>query len=222
MQPLIWINSCRAGPRKLGNISFHKTIPMNHTTAAIELGQYEVPTKLPVFHCYLGAVSEQLQLAREAIDELRVSHPEATPSNVQSVYMSPWKSHQLNPKFGPLTSTVRALAMRASKQFLVTDMASLNLDLMVTDCWGAIYEESDHTKLHTHFPSDFSAVVYLEAGPNCAPIVFDNHLVITPRPGWLIMFPGMLPHHVPENHDSRVIVAMNLLKLPNFGGAQPS
>lgn len=195
---------------------------MNHTISAIELGQYEVPTKLPVFHCYLGAVSDQLQLAREAIDELRVSHPESTPSNVQSVYMSPWKSHQLNPKFGPLTSTVRGLAMRASKQFLVTDMASLNLDLMVTDCWGAIYEESDHTRLHTHFPSDFAAVVYLEAGPNCAPIVFDNHLVITPRPGWLIMFPGMLPHHVPENHDSRVIVAMNLLKLPHFGGPQPS
>jgi len=102
---------------------------MNHTTSGIELGQYEVPTRLPVFHCHLGAVSEQLQLAREAIDELRVSHPESTPSNVQSVYMSPWKSHQLNPKFGPLTNTVRALAMRASKEFLVTDMAGLNLDL---------------------------------------------------------------------------------------------
>ena len=133
--------------------------------------------------------------------------------------MSPWKSHQLNAKFGPLTHTVRELAMRASKQFLVTDMAQLNLDLAVTDCWGAIYEESDHTLIHTHFPSDFVAVIYLEAGPNCAPIVFDNHLAITPRPGWMMLFPGMLRHHVPENHDARVIVAMNLLKLPNFGHA---
>lgn len=189
------------------------------TTTAIELGQYEVPTKLPVFHCYLGAVADQLILARQAIAELQESHPESTPSNVRSVYMSPWKSHQLNAKFGPLTNTVRELAMRASKQFLVTDMAKLNLDLKVTDCWGAIYDESDHTLRHTHFPSDFVAVIYLEAGPNCAPIVFDDHLVITPRPGWMMLFPGMLPHHVPENHDSRVIVAMNLLKLPNFGHA---
>jgi hypothetical protein len=189
------------------------------TTAAIELGQYEVPTKLPVFHCHLGAVADQLILARQAIAELQQSHPESTPSNVRSVYMSPWKSHQLNAKFGPLTNTVRELAMRASKQFLVTDMAKLNLDLTVTDCWGAIYDESDHTLRHTHFPSDFVAVIYLEAGPNCAPIVFDDHLAITPRPGWMMLFPGMLPHHVPENHDSRVIVAMNLLKLPNFGHA---
>jgi len=188
-------------------------------TSAIELGQYEVPTNLPVFHCYLGAVNDQLTLAREAIEELRVSHPESTPSNVHSVYMSPWKSHQLNAKFGPLTQTVRELALRASKQFLVTDMAQLNLDLAVTDCWGAIYEESDHTLIHTHFPSDFVAVIYLEAGPNCAPIVFDNHLAITPRPGWMMLFPGMLRHHVPENHDARVIVAMNLLKLPSFGHA---
>ncbi|NBS95005.1 MAG: hypothetical protein EBT08_02425 [Betaproteobacteria bacterium] len=189
------------------------------TTSAIELGQYEVPTNLPVFHCYLGAVNDQLTLAREAIEELRVSHPESTPSNVHSVYMSPWKSHQLNAKFGPLTQTVRELALRASKQFLVTDMAQLNLDLAVTDCWGAIYEESDHTLIHTHFPSDFVAVIYLEAGANCAPIVFDNHLAITPRPGWMMLFPGMLRHHVPENHDARVIVAMNLLKLPSFGHA---
>ena len=189
------------------------------TTTAIELGQYEVSTKLPVFHCYLGAVADQLILARQAIAELQESHSESTPSNVRSVYMSPWKSHQLNAKFGPLTQTVRELAMRASKQFLVTDMAKLNLDLTVTDCWGAIYDESDHTLRHTHFPSDFVAVIYLEAGPNCAPIVFDDHLVITPRPGWMMLFPGMLPHHVPENHDSRVIVAMNLLKLPNFGHA---
>jgi hypothetical protein len=46
--------------------------------------------------------------------------------------------------------------------------------------------------------------------------VFDNHLVITPQPGWLIIFPGMLRHHVPENHDRRVIVSMNMLKLPKF------
>jgi len=183
---------------------------------SIELGQFEVPTKLPVFHCHLGAFADQLILAREAIEELRISHPESTPSNVKSVYMSPWKSHQLNPKFAPLTETVKQMAMRASRQHLVTDLANLNLDLVVTDCWGVIYEESDHTILHSHFPSDFSAVVYLEAGPNCAPIVFDNHLVITPQPGWLILFPGMLRHHVPENHDRRVIVSMNMLKLPKF------
>ena len=89
---------------------------------SIELGQYEVPTKLPVFHCHLGAFADQLILAREAIEELRVSHPESTPSNVKSVYMSPWKSHQLNPKFAPITETVKQMALRASREHLVTDL----------------------------------------------------------------------------------------------------
>jgi len=42
---------------------------------SIELGQQEVPTKLPVFSCHLGAFADQLILAREAIEELRISHP---------------------------------------------------------------------------------------------------------------------------------------------------
>lgn len=112
------------------------------TTTAIEVGQYEVPTKPPVFYCDLGPVTDQLTLAREAIKELRVGHPESTPSKVHSVYMSPWKSPQLKAKFGPLTQTVRELAMRASKQFLVTDIAQLNLDLA---CFGQSFVEDCRT-----------------------------------------------------------------------------
>ena len=88
--------------------------------------------------------------------------------------------------------------------------------LFRSDCWGVIYENSDHTIPHTHFPSDFAAVAYLEANENCAPIIFENQIQVQPVPGSLVIFPGIMNHHVPENSDKRVIVAMNLQKFPSF------
>jgi hypothetical protein len=60
------------------------------------------------------------------------------------------------------------------------------------------------------------AVVYLEANENCAPIVFANSIMVKPVPGTLVIFPGILEHHVPENFDKRVIVAINYQKFPSF------
>ena len=79
-----------------------------------------------------------------------------------------------------------------------------------------IYETSDRTIPHMHYPSDLSAVVYLEAAEDCAPILFGDGFAIKPKPGLLVVFPGILLHEVPENHAKRVVVAMNLQKLPKF------
>jgi hypothetical protein len=103
-----------------------------------------------------------------------------------------------------------------------TDLARLNWGLRVTDCWGAIYEESDYTIPHSHFPSDFSAVVYLEAEENCAPIIFANKLVVQPKPRMLVMFPGMLLHSVPKTQGRRVVLVMNMHKFPSFPAAAPA
>ena len=36
-----------------------------------------------------------------------------------------------------------------------------------------MYEEGEHTIRHSHFPSDFSAVYYVDVEPNCAPVLFE-------------------------------------------------
>lgn len=185
------------------------------------VNQLSVETTLPIFWVDLGSFQNELRLAREAINELRVSHPDNTPSNVNSVYMSPWKSHRLNPKLLPLCDLVVGFAKRASLEHLNTNLERLNWGLQVTDCWGAVYEEADHTIAHSHFPSDFSGVVYLEADEDCAPIIFSNRLLVRPQPNMLIMFPGLLVHSVPENHGKRMIVAMNLHKFPDFSSSAP-
>ncbi|MFZ9557509.1 MAG: hypothetical protein ACO278_09270 [Limnohabitans sp.] len=184
--------------------------------APLQINRFDVPTNLPVFWCSIAHHVEALKLAREAIDDVRITHPDSTPSNVQAVYMSPWKSHRLTDKFQPLIQIAINAAKEAGKQHLNTDITALNLDYFATDCWGVIYENSDHTIPHTHFPSDFAVVAYLEANENCAPIIFENTIQVQPVPGSMVVFPGIMNHHVPQNNDKRVIVAMNLQKFPSF------
>jgi hypothetical protein len=182
----------------------------------IHIAVAPVATELPVFICDLKRIRPSLQLARQAIDELRATHPESTPSNVQASYMSPWKSHLLNPKMVPLCQNVMTIASRVAHSLLLRPLSDLNLDMVVTDCWGVLYDRADHAKPHNHFPSDFGAVVYLEADEGCAPIIFAGRHVHQPKPETLVIFPGILDHEVPATPGRRVVVAMNLSKQAVF------
>ena len=95
-----------------------------------------VETTMPIFWADLSHLPEHLLMARQAIDELRVSHPDSVQSNVRSVYMSPWKSHQLNAKLVPICQTVTDYAKQAALQHMNTDLSRLNWGLQVTDCWA--------------------------------------------------------------------------------------
>jgi hypothetical protein len=183
---------------------------------SLSLTPFTVKADLAVFGCELNAFPVELQLAKEAIEELRISHPESTPSNVNAVYMSPWKSHTLTGKFTPLIQLMADLIRKSCIEHLKTDLDGLNFNLSVADCWGAIYEEASYTVPHWHFPSDFSTVVYLEMANEAAPIVFANSLVVQPVSGSAVIFPGNLIHHVPETKGRRVIVAINFIKVPKF------
>lgn len=79
-----------------------------------------------------------------------------------------------------------------------------------------IYEGSDYTKRHNHFPSDLSCVIYLEVDENSAPIIFSGRVAVQPKKNLMLMFPGILEHEVPQTTDRRVIVAMNLNKRATF------
>ena len=185
----------------------------------VQLRNVEVSTEMPVFICDLTPVQPMLDLAKEAIYDLQVSHPQSPESNVKAKYMSPWHSHLLTPKFKPLTDSAINIAKEVSKTHLSANLEGLNIDLVVTDCWGVIYEQSDYTQKHNHFPSDFSCVVYLEADESSAPIIFGGKLAVKPKPGMLVMFPGILVHEVPATEGRRLIVAMNINKRAMFNNA---
>jgi hypothetical protein len=104
----------------------------------------------------------------------------------------------------------------ASRLHLSTDLAALNYDLAVADCWCAVYDKSNYTVPHTHMPTTFSAVVYLEMDSGSSPIVFNNSVAANPTSGTLVFFPGHLLHHVPATEGKRIIVVINYLALPIF------
>lgn len=183
----------------------------------ITLTRSFVNVQIPVFVCDLSAMSDPFRQASEAVQALRHSHPESTPSNVKALYMSPWKSHLLNPKLDLLCATVVNLARIAARGITGADLSALNVELVVTDCWAAIYESGNSTLRHNHFPAEFAAVAYLEADEDCAPIVFAGSTPIQPRQGMVIIFPGILDHEVPATQGRRTVVAMNLYKKASFG-----
>jgi hypothetical protein len=182
----------------------------------LQLSRVMAPTELPVFSIDLQGLPGQLQLARQALDDLRRQYPEPPVSNVRAVYMSPWKSHRLHPGLLPLCQAVTVIAESCAKATGGFHLADLNLRLAITDCWGAIYEAADTTLRHNHFPAEFAAVVYLEAEDGCAPIVFGGRMAVQPRPGSLLVFPGILDHEVPPTAGRRVVIAMNLHKVSAF------
>ena len=184
----------------------------------VQIRTVEVAAETPVFICDLSLIKPQLDLARMAIEELRVSHPDTTQSNVQSVYMSPWHSHLINNKFKPLTDSAVTIAQEVSRTHLSANLPALNMGLVVTDCWGAIYEKSDYTKRHNHFPAEFSCVIYLEVHENSAPIIFSGKLHVQPKPNMMVLVPGILQHEVPATDGRRVVVAMNMNKRAIFDG----
>jgi hypothetical protein len=92
----------------------------------------------------------------------------------------------------------------------------------ISDLWGAIYKAGDYTKLHQHLGSPasmgcLSFVYYAQAEDrNTAPLVFPGiEHSIKPVTGQLVIFPGWLPHYVPEytpaENLERIVMAGNVV-----------
>ena len=65
---------------------------------------------------------------------------------------------------------------------------------------------------------------YVDVDPNCAPVIFESvqndgvndknkPLVIHPKNGMLVIWPGILEHEVPSTTGKRMAVSMNIDKL---------
>lgn len=185
----------------------------------IALSQLSANADLPIFVCDLSPLQEPLRLAREGIDELRITHPESPLSNVKAEYMTPWRSHLLTPKFAPLIEVVLQVGKEAGSLLNAASEKPMP-EMLISECWGIIYEKSSYTKPHNHFPSDFACAIYLEAHEDSAPIIFSGKYPVQPKPNMLVMFPGILTHEVPATEGRRVVVVMNLHQQATFANVQ--
>ena len=138
-------------------------------------------------------------------------------TNVKA-YMTGWFMHNYSSEF----AWVCDHAMKIAEKHNPTP-----IKLEVFDCWGAVYNKGDWTKVHNHWPTVWSFVYYVKACEKCAPLVFDDCPIqdpwyaplstqaycVIPKEGRMIMFPGWVRHSVPEqicDHE-RIVVSGNLI-----------
>ena len=180
-----------------------------------------VPKQMAVFTTILDDHVEFNKYMKDVIFNHRREHPETTKSNVRAWHSS-WVTHHENPNFQPLVDlTLDACSFITNGYYEGGDTIEYN----VINLWAMMYEDTEWTKKHSHFPSDFAACYYVDVEPGCAPVIFesvqkdgvnDNNqpLTLQPQNGMLAIWPAILHHEVPPTKGRRMCVTMNIEKGP--------
>ena len=177
-----------------------------------------VPKQMAVFTTILDDHVEMNKYLKQVILEHRQKNPEDIDSNVKAWHSS-WTTHVENPKFQPLIDRVIDACKFISAGYYECD----NVDYHVINMWAMMYEDTEWTKRHSHFPSDFAACYYVDVEQGSAPIIFEsvvndgvNHnnqpLTIQPQNGMLAIWDAMLHHEVPPTKGKRMAISMNIDK----------
>ena len=177
-----------------------------------------VPKQMAVFTTILDDHVELNRYLKQVILEHRQLHPEDIKSNVKAWHSS-WTTHYENPRFRPLIDLTLDACKFISEGYYEQD----DLELKVINFWAMMYEDTEWTKRHSHFPSDFACCYYVDVEPGCAPVIFesvqkdgvnDNNQpsTIQPENGMLLIWPAMLHHEVPPTKGRRMCISMNIDK----------
>ena len=177
-----------------------------------------VPKQMAVFTTILDDHVEFNKYLKQMILEHRQKFPETTKSNVKAWHSS-WVTHAENPKFQPLIDRVLdACKFISSGYYECSD-----IEFHVLNMWAMMYEDTEWTKRHSHFPSDFAMCYYVDVEPGGAPVIFesvqkdglnDNNqpLTLQPQNGMLAIWPAILHHEVPPTKGKRMCISMNIDK----------
>mgnify|MGYP001418755409 CR=1 FL=1 len=177
-----------------------------------------VSKPIPIFTTILADHVELNRYLKQVILEHRQKHPEDLNSNVKAWHSS-WETQKINPKFQPLVDRICGACKFISEGYFQCDLC----EYTVVNFWAMMYEKSEYTIKHSHFPSDFSAVYYVDVEPGCAPVLFEvpqndgvndkgGNLTLQPQNGMLAIWPSILHHEVPPTKGKRMCISMNIDK----------
>ena len=173
---------------------------------------------MAVFTTILDDHVEMNKYLKQVILEHRQKFPETIKSNVKAWHSS-WITHKENPKFQPLVDRVISACKFISAGYYECD----DIEYHVINMWAMMYEDTEWTKRHSHFPSDYAVAYYVDVEPGSAPVIFesvqkdgihDNNqpLTLQPQNGMLAIWPSMLHHEVPPTKGRRMCISMNIEK----------
>ena len=171
-----------------------------------DFGLQHVNEPLPVFTNMIKNHIKLNECLKQVIIDYRERYPQTSNTNVKA-WHSKWTTHLQTNKFQPLINEVINACSFISKEYYRCG----NVEFNVIDLWAIMYEQSDYTVKHHHFPNQFAACYYVDVEDDCSPIVFGGTLTITPKSGMLIIWPGLLHHEVPPTNSRRTVIGMNIL-----------
>lgn len=164
----------------------------------------KINISLPVFTTKLSDCEELNNYLKEVILEEQKKDPNGNESNVKAWHSS-WDTHHKSMDYKPIIDLVMSCV-----EFIAKDFFNCTSKFKLFNFWVMIYEEGEYTVPHTHFPSTFACVYYVDVEEGCSPIVFENNLEVYPENGLLVIFPAVLKHEVPPTKGKRIAISMNI------------
>lgn len=168
-----------------------------------------VPTTATIFIIDFSEYRPLLELSKEAIFEEKIKDKgESLNSNVRANYVTSYLAHHNNEKFAPLIDLVIKTA-----NDLIYEKDKIEIEFQCINAWGMEYLSGDYALPHRHFQwtPGYSAICYIDVDDDCAPIIFENHTFVQPKPNMFLLFPASLLHHVPKTKSKRILMSYNLL-----------
>ena len=177
-----------------------------------------VPKQMAVFTTILEDHVQFNEYLKHVILDHRQKNPETIQSNVKA-WLSSWTTHAENRLFKPLEERIIGACEFIAAGYYECE----HTEYKVINLWAMMYEDTEWTKKHSHFPSDFACCYYVDVEPGCAPVIFesvekdgvnDNNqpLTLQPQNGMLAIWPATLHHEVPPTKGRRMCVSANIEK----------
>ena len=180
-----------------------------------QINKIEVLKKLPIFDTIIDDHESMNEYLKSSIDEEQLKNPRGYNSNVKA-WESGYLTHLRSNKFNPIINLALNFCKVSLAHYYFSNPNIFNADYKCNNFWVAKYVENDYAIKHDHFPSEFSCVYYVDVKENCSPIIFEDEYIVTPKNGMMLLFPGVIKHHVPPTKYQRTIAALNIDKIdPN-------
>ncbi len=155
-------------------------------------------------------------ITMEVCHEYRKSFPQSNTTNVHA-WHSDYYTHKRTDSFKPVIDACLNACNDISSLYFRALVAN-EWKYIIDHLWLAMYEQSDYTSIHAHFPSTFAACYYVDVEDDCSPITFgmNDELSIQPKNGMLLIWMGIIPHKVEPTNKKRTCICMNVSMKKNI------
>ena len=171
----------------------------------------KVVSDLPTFvveadNSDLNSYLKEIILQKRSDDPEYLDTQETAGHSVKA-WLTKWDTLETDNRFQPVADYALFVL-----DYIMKHVFDTHAEYRVVSLWAVVMEKGDQAIPHDHFSSSWSCVYYVDVEEYVAPIFLEDKEVHV-KNGMLVLFPGLLTHHVPPTKGRRIAVAMNIDKI---------